>query len=113
MVRYARAPMLILIAVTLLLPMTAFADDEIPEGMTATEYADLQHAASLDTDDLYDGQEVTKEEFAANLAALDVAMNVTFQDHAPRVFTDHAPGGPEAASRFLTYILRSANSPLH
>lgn len=68
MVRYARAPMLILIAVTLLLPMTAFADDEIPEGMTATEYADLQHAASLDTDDLYDGQAVTKEEFAANRA---------------------------------------------
>ena len=68
MVRYVRAPMLILIAVSLLLPMTAVADEEIPEGMTAAEYADLQYAASLDTDDLYDGQAVTKEEFAADLA---------------------------------------------
>ena len=88
MVRYARAPMLILIAVTLLLPMTAFADDEIPEGMTATEYADLQHAASLDTDDLYDGQEVTKEEFAANLAALDVAMKAAVQRKAAIVYPE-------------------------
>ena len=68
MVRHARALLLTFAILTLLVPFAAIADDEIPEGMTAAEYADLQYAASLDTDDLYDGQAVTKEEFAANRA---------------------------------------------
>lgn len=62
------------------------ADSDRPAGMSTQDWADLQYSATLDRDDLYEDEAVTKEEFAAQVAALDVAMAETIRGKATIVY---------------------------
>jgi len=81
-------------AALLLSPSTASAqqfeavDDDKPAGMSDLEWAELEYSATLDTDDLYEDEAVTSEEFAAQIAALDVEMLATIEEKAAIVYPD-------------------------
>jgi len=66
--------------------LAAADDDDRPAGMDAQDWADLQDSATLDRDDLYEDEEVTREEFAAQVAALDVEMAETIRAKAAIVY---------------------------
>ena len=67
-------------------PQLAAADDDRPAGMDAQDWADLQDSATLDRDDLYEDEAVTREEFSAQVAALDAEMAETIRAKATIVY---------------------------
>ena len=67
-------------------PEFAAAGDDRPAGMDAQTWADLQVSATLDRDDLYEDEAVTREEFAAQVAALDAEMLETIRAKAAIVY---------------------------
>ncbi len=61
-------------------------DDDRPLGMSWDDWDDLVSSASLDTEDLYEDEWVTADEFAAQVAALDVEMAATIEANALIVY---------------------------
>jgi len=66
--------------------LAAADDDDRPAGMDEQDWADLQDSATLDREDLYEDEAVTKVEFAAQVAALDVEMAETIRAKAAIVY---------------------------
>ncbi len=85
----------IIAAVVIQEPSEAIADpveqEAVPEMPDAADvlpadYAQMEAAAQLDREDLYQDLAVTEEEFAAQVAAFSVAMETTTQEYAEKVY---------------------------